>query len=169
MTPELLFQSFSFAGPLVSLLAILAGRFNRNPQLTRVAAIVFIQCVSALLYSRFAMAATVTGQPFFFYIASTGVVTYAILRQPAGRWQAIIGGITFSGFLCSLIYGMRTLWAGPSYNSDMFYWFMMFGMGCAEILLLIGWANAENGRRASIYCRAALAGLFGRNVKASVE
>jgi hypothetical protein len=165
MTINLAYQIYAIVGPLVCALVILMGYRSERPELARCGIVVLVQLLAAHFWSYFMMAGPWAGQPYGFHIIATGLASYFILRQPAGRLQAILGGVTFATFAYSCVHAIRGLWIGYQAGADLFYWFLLFGMGCAEIIILVGWSNAEIGRNSFIYCRAAIARFLGSDAK----
>lgn len=84
------------------------------------------------------------GQPWAFYLTANALSTFFILRWPAGRGNAVMGGVTLAGMVMSAIYGFRTLIYGASVEADWSYWYSIFLTGWAALAVLLGWSHVDS-------------------------
>lgn len=101
-----------------------------------------------------------SGQPWLFYVAAHAVSTAIILRKPASRGNAVLGGVTLFGMTISAVHGARSLFYGYSAEADWSYWYLIFLTGWAALIVLLGWSHVDTGRRVAARIRRAGGSLF---------
>ena len=145
--------------PIATIWAMLAGWRSDRPELTRCGAVVL--CHAAVMQLAAIVWPPVAGEgyPFIFITGTLAAALWLICRIPAGRHNALLAGSVLFGILASLVYGVSITLKGNAVHADWAYFSAQFTMGCANLLILIGWTHERSLRLAVDRCFRAFAGV----------
>lgn len=80
--------------------------------------------------------------PWLFFIISDSVAAWAVLHQPAGRIQSVIGGLLITQIVVDLLYGVSKFFNPETVSADA-YLDLLYALGILQLILLGGWAGGH--------------------------
>lgn len=159
-------MAYSIALILVTLWAMWSAMKTERGGLFRCAGAVLIQFAAYQFMS--ILGEGWERQPYFTNLFMLVAVFLVVVMRPRDRWHAVVGGIILGGILSTLIYGAHVLWNGYTAHADWAYWLSLFGMGCAVLVVLLGWTHEQGLRRFIAGCRGAIDGVVQRYARGGV-
>lgn len=124
---------------LAPLLVVVALTMTTGvPPMRRTAIVLFIAYwVNTLFVLR-----TEVYDPWLFFIISDFVAAWAVLYQPAGRVQSVIGGLILTQIMVHFLYGASKFFNPETVSADA-YLQILDVLGFLQLILLGGWAGGH--------------------------